>query len=123
MKLLYLEDDPRDVELLQMLCEQEASDCEITPVMDRESFVAALASGVYEGILSDSAVFNLPGAEAVKLARSLAPKLPYVFYCGAMSQTKRAELLAAGPDGVLSKDQPEHIGQAIAILRRGRSQI
>ncbi|MDB6114528.1 MAG: multi-sensor hybrid histidine kinase [Lacunisphaera sp.] len=120
VKLLYLEDDPRDVELLQMLCEQEAPDCEITPVMDRKTFIAALQSGHHEGILSDSAVFDLAGPEAVKLARSLAPKLPYVFFCGTMTQARRGELLSANPDGMFSKDHPEHLGDAIALLRKLR---
>ena len=34
------------------------------------------------------------GADAVRVARLAAPALPYVFYCGTMSETKRAELAA-----------------------------
>lgn len=118
MKLLYLEDDRRDVELLELQLGQDEPDCEITPVADRAAFVAALQSGGYAGILSDSGVHDLFGADAVNLARSLSPGLPYVFLCGTMSEAKRADLLAAKPDGIFSKDRPEDVGLAIGLLRK-----
>jgi CheY-like chemotaxis protein len=118
VKLLYLEDDRHDVELLQMNCQQDEPDCEITAVADRGAFVAALQSGRYAGILSDSGVHDRTGPEAVKLARQIAPALPYVFICGTMAAAKRADLLAAKPDGIFSKDRPEDTGLAIALLRK-----
>jgi CheY-like chemotaxis protein len=118
VKLLYLEDDPNDVELLQMLCLHQEPDCEITAVADRVAFVQALESGKYAGIISDSGVYDLTGPEAVRMARRLAPAMPYVFYCGTMADAKRAELAGAGPDGIFSKDNPEDLGTAIGLLRK-----
>lgn len=118
VKLLYLEDDHQDVELLLMLCQQEAPDCEITAVGDRLAFIQALETGHYDGILSDSGVHDLAGPDALRVARLLAPALPYVFFCGLMSDTKRAGLLAAKPDGIFSKDRPEDLGLAIGLLRK-----
>ena len=118
MRLLYLEDDRHDVELLEMQLGHDAPDCEITPVEDRATFVAALQSGGYAGILSDSGVHDLFGSDAVKLARSLAPGLPYVFLCGMMSDAKRADLLAANPDGIFSKDRPGDVALAVGLLRK-----
>lgn len=116
--MLYLEDDRHDVELLQLLCLQDEPDCEITAVSDRQAFEAALESGRFAGILSDSGVHDLAGPDAVKVARLLAPTLPYVFYCGTMAQQKRAVLLAAKPDGIFSKDRPGDAGLAIGLLRK-----
>lgn len=118
LKLLFLEDDRRDIELLELQLQREEPDCELTAVGSRADFVAALQRGGYGGILSDSGVHDLFGADAVKLARGLAPGIPYVFLCGIMSDTKRADLLAAKPDGLFSKDQPEDVGSAIALLRK-----
>ena len=59
VKLLYLEDDPQDVELLQMVCLHQEPDCEITAVGDRMAFIAALERGDYLGIISDSGVHDL----------------------------------------------------------------
>lgn len=118
VKVLYLEDDRHDVELLQLSCQQDEPDCEITAVETREAYIEALKSGRYVAILSDSGVFDLSGPEAVKLARQFTPSLPYVFYCGTMADSKRADLLAAKPDGIFSKDRPEDAGLAIALLRK-----
>jgi CheY-like chemotaxis protein len=118
VKLIYLEDDPRDVELLQLTCAQHEPDCELTAVTSRAAFVAALQTGRFDGILSDSGVHDLFGADAVRLARRLAPTLPYVFLCGMMGDAKRADLLAAKPDGIFSKDRPEDVGLAIGLVRR-----
>jgi CheY-like chemotaxis protein len=121
-ELLYLEDDVHDVELLQLACKQNEPDCVVTAAMSRADFIASLQSGRFDGILSDSGVHDLFGAEAVQLARGLTPALPYVFLCGVMNETKRMELLAARPDGIFSKDEPADTGRAIALLRslRGR---
>jgi CheY-like chemotaxis protein len=118
VKLLYLEDDPHDLELLQLVCRHEAPDCEITGASDRTAFIKALEGGQYVGIISDSGVHDLAGPDAVRVARLLAPALPYVFYCGAMAETKRAELASAKPEGIFSKDRPEDLNLAISLLRK-----
>jgi CheY-like chemotaxis protein len=120
LKLVYLEDDSRDFELLQLACRENEPDCELSAAPSREAFMAALRSGRFDGILSDSGVHDLPGAEAVALARNLAPALPYVFLCGVMDPARRADLLAARPEGIFSKDRPEDAGRAIGLLRKMR---
>jgi CheY-like chemotaxis protein len=117
LRLLYLEDDARDVELLQLACQENEPDCELTAAGSRDEFIASLRNGRVDGILSDSGVHDLPGAEAVGVARSLAPRVPYVFLCGVMDPAKRADLLAAMPDGIFSKDRPGDAGLAIGLLR------
>lgn len=118
LRLLYLEDDARDVELLQLACQHSDPDCELTPAASREAFLTALQSGLFDGILSDSGVHDLPGPQAVKLARKLAPGLPYVFLCGMMDPKKQWELVAANPDGIFSKDRPEDASLAIGLVRK-----
>jgi CheY-like chemotaxis protein len=120
LNLLYLEDDARDIELLRLRCSQNELDCELTAASDRAAFLAGLCSDRFDGIISDSGVHDLAGPDAVRLARSLAPGLPYVFLCGTMDPDKRAEILAAQPDGVFSKDRDEDAGLAIGLLRKIR---
>jgi CheY-like chemotaxis protein len=117
LKLLYLEDDARDIELFQFACQKNDPDCELIGAMDREAFVTAVKIGGFDGILSDSGVPDLPGPDAVRLARRLAPGLPYVFLCGVMDAAKRAGLVAANPDGIFSKDQPDDPRLAINLIR------
>jgi hypothetical protein len=74
-----------------------------------------IAEGCYAGILSDSGVHDLFGAEAVQLARSMAPGLSL---CVFVSDAKRADLEAAKPDGVFSKDRAKDAGLAIGLIRK-----
>lgn len=117
LKLLYLEDDVRDVELLLASCQLSEPDCEVTAAANRQEFLRALQGGKFDGIVSDSGVHDLFGADAVGLARKLAPGIPYLFLCGAMEPAKRQALLAARPDGIFSKDEPEDSAHAIKLVR------
>lgn len=117
LKLLYLEDDIRDIELLQIVCQQTEPDCELTAATTKQEFMRALQGGRFDGILSDSGVHDLFGADAVRLARQVAPGIPYLFLCGTMEPAKRQALLAARPDGIFSKDQPGDAAQAIGLVR------
>ena len=118
LRVLHLEDDERDVELLQLTCQRHDPDCEITPATDREGFRRALQSGFFDGIVSDSSVHDLSGPEAVKLARKLAPGRPYVFLCGMMDPVKQLALVRANPDGIFSKDRAEDPALAINLIRK-----
>ena len=118
LRVLHLEDHEYDAELIQLACHRVDPECELTPVATREAFIRALQSGLFDGVLSDSSVHDLPGREGVKLARRLAPGRPYVFICGVMDPTKQAELVRANPDGMFSKDRPEDAGLAIELIRK-----
>lgn len=118
LRVLHLEDDQRDIELLQLACEQSDPDCELTAASSRAAFQRGLQSGFFDGILSDSSVPDLSGVEAVRLARKLAPGLPYVFICGTMDPRNHWDLVAANPDGIFSKDKPEDAALAINLIRK-----
>jgi CheY-like chemotaxis protein len=115
VKLLLLEDDPFDIELTQIGCRDAWVDCEIEAVGNRRDYLAALERGGFDGIISDSGVADLGGDEALRFARERAPGVPFIFLCGAVSGERREELLAAGPDAMVSKDNRD---QVIAALQR-----
>jgi CheY-like chemotaxis protein len=116
MKLLHLEDNQFDLELTGLWFLREWPGSEIVPVTTRSQYLVALRGGNFDGIVSDSEVSGLMGAEAVKLARLYAPSVPFVFLCGTMSETNRDALIAAGADAVVSKNEPEQMRAAFARL-------
>jgi CheY-like chemotaxis protein len=118
VNLLHLEDDANDLELFAVWCRDQWPECSMTPARDRDTYIAALRSGQFTGIVSDSGLHNLTGAEAVALARAYAPALPFVFLCGAMSPEKKAELTAAKPDALVSKDDPKAVREIFMRLFR-----
>jgi len=112
-----LEDDGRDVELLRMRC-AELENCELIWASSRAEYLSAFAESKIDGVISDSGVFDLTGLDALALARRAAPNVPFVFLSGAMSQAARDRILAAGPDGVFSKDNPEEVNAALRVFLR-----
>jgi CheY-like chemotaxis protein len=119
MRLLHLEDDKFDIELTGIWCSSQWPGTEIVAVSNRSDYLMALRDQQFDGIVSDSEVSGLVGAEAVKLARLYAPAVPFVFLCGTMSDDSRHNLLAAGADAVVSKNEPDEVRETFARLFRG----
>jgi CheY-like chemotaxis protein len=115
--LLYLEDVPQELDLLKKVYALDEPDWQITAAMSRASFITALQSGSFDAIMSDAGVHQLFGVDAIKLARRLAPRLPFAFVCGRIGVAKKKKLLAAVPDGLfyIRQDGPK---LAIGLLRR-----
>lgn len=116
LRLLHLEDDLADVALTRFYGAEDCGQCEITAVASREQFLQALEQGPFDGIISDSSVFNMTGAEALQLARARLPNVPFVFLCGMLSEQRRAELLSAQPHGLFAKDERVQIQGAFRML-------
>jgi CheY-like chemotaxis protein len=116
VNLLHLEDDPHDLELFAHWCRQQWPECTLRSVGTRQSYIDALRSGQFTGIVSDSGLHDLSGPEAVALARAYAPRIPFLFLCGTISPDKREEMMKAKPDAIVSKDDPKAVRAAFDRL-------
>ena len=97
MKILHLEDNPRDAELTHGSVREQWPDCEILTVSTHADFQAALATSP-DLILSD---FNIPtynGLEALRLARTMAPETPFIFLSGTIGEERALEALRSRPN-------------------------
>ena len=72
MKILHLEDNPDDAELVRELVLEEWPDCVITQVATRAAFVSEVGPDRYDLILSD---FSLPAMNGLSLQERLFQKL------------------------------------------------
>lgn len=78
LRILNLEDNPKDTELIKEILEDGGVECEIVRVETEEEFRAACDKGGFDLILSD---FNLPsydGLSALAFAREKCPDLPFI---------------------------------------------
>jgi CheY-like chemotaxis protein len=62
LRILYLEDDPRDAELVQGTLEAGGIDCEFTRVETQAELVVALQQGGFDLVLAD---YTLPSFDGV----------------------------------------------------------
>lgn len=82
MKILYLEDDPCDVELTQAALKGAGIHFEIKAVSTKRDFEAALHEAPVDLILSDNSVPGFDGASALRLVRAELGEMPFIFLSG-----------------------------------------
>jgi PAS domain S-box-containing protein len=72
-------------------------------VADEERFIAALASGEHDLVLSDFELPGFTGLQALAHAQRLAPRLPFVFVSGVIGEDNAVELMKQGATDYVSK--------------------
>src|SRR5438034_2937585 len=80
LRILNLEDDPNDTDLLQAMLEKDGLAAELVRVDTQEEFVAALGKGGYDLIISDYSLPSFDGLTALNLARYRRPALPIILF-------------------------------------------
>jgi len=95
-RILLLEDEPRDAELVVELLEEDRFDCVITRVQTRAEFVAALESGKIDLILADYKLPSFDGLSALNLVLKSWPDLPFIFVSGTLGEEVAIEALKIG---------------------------
>lgn len=119
LKVLLLEDDPRDAELVAHAVRSVASESTVRLVDTSAEFVRALEEFIPDVILSDHAVGDFNALDAFRLAQSRVPGSPFILVSGVFEQ-QASECLQAGADDFVHKAVLDRLGPAItsAMLRR-----
>jgi PAS domain S-box-containing protein len=105
IRILYLEDNPVDVELSRALLEKDGLKYEMTVVDTREDYVAALEAGGYDLILADYQLPSFDGMAALEIARANYSWLPFIFVSGAMGEEIATESLKRGATDYVLKER------------------
>jgi PAS domain S-box-containing protein len=105
MRILYLEDNPVDVELSRAVLEKDGLKCEMKVVDTREDYIAALEAGGYVLILADYHLPSFDGMAALEIAREMTPDLPFIFVSGAMGEEIATESLKRGATDYVLKER------------------
>ena len=127
VRVLLLEDDPRDAELTQARVGQALPGAEFTVVDHEQAFRDRLSDTAFDLILAD---YNLPafsGSEALEIANELAPAIPFVLISGALGEERAIELLRRGATDYVGKQRldklPLVVSRAMDALRERRHRM
>src|SRR5206468_7284411 len=112
-RLLLVEDDPRDAELIRTRLSEKWPDCEVAWLDNKEDFAAALEKGGTDLILCDYVLPALHGMWALALARRQCPGVPFIFISGAIGDEVAVKSLKAGATDYVLKDRPARLVPAI----------
>jgi len=118
MKILHLEDNPEDAELVREIITDEWPECTITCVGSRFAFIGELHRAQYDLILSDFAMPALSGLEALELAKEFAPDTPFLFLSGTIGEDRAIEALRSGAQDYVLKDRMKRLSSVIARALR-----
>jgi signal transduction histidine kinase/CheY-like chemotaxis protein len=103
LRILYLEDDPADVELIQELLATNDIRCYVTRVETEDSFVGFLEEGGFDLILADYTLPCFDGLSALKIAQQRWPQVPLIFVSGTLGEEVAIEALKNGATDYVSK--------------------
>lgn len=113
LRILHLEDNPRDAVLICDSVEAEGLDCEFQRVHERADFESALAQGGFDLVLSDYTLPSFDGLSALRLARVRCPETPFIFVSGTIGEERAVESLRNGAVDYVVKDRLQRLVPAI----------
>src|SRR3977135_747747 len=118
LRILYLEDDPRDAELVQIMLETEGFACHVTRVETQVDFCASLERQCFNLILADYTLPSFDGISALKIAAQKRPEVPFIFVSGTLGEEVAIEALTIGAtDYVLKTRLSRLVPSVVRALR------
>ena len=113
LRILNLEDNPLDTELIHSILTDGGVACEITRVQTRAEFVAALEQGCFDMILSDYWLPSFDGLSALKIRQEISSELPFILVSGTLGEDAAIESLTSGATDYVLKHRLERLVPAV----------
>src|ERR1700736_3360883 len=109
LRILSLEDDPKDAELVQETLASDGITCRLTRVETEADFIASLEQGDFDLILADYTLPSFDGLSALKIARKSRPDVPFIFVSGTLGEEVAIEALKIGATDYVFKTRLSRI--------------
>src|SRR6476620_10297788 len=113
LRVLHLEDDARDTELVQATLEGEGIQSELTRVERKQDFLAALQRESLDLILADYTLPSFDGLSALRIAQQHSPEVPFIFVSGTLGEDVAIEALKTGATDYVLKTRLARLGPAV----------
>src|SRR6478735_11885858 len=104
IKILLLEDNLSDAELLMHTLSRAGMDHEVHWVETKDHFLSELHNFKPDIILSDHSLPGFSSLEALAVARKSIPDVPFILVTGAASEEFAVECMKAGADDYILKN-------------------
>lgn len=115
LRLLQLEDNPADAELILATLNDGGIPCETSRVDRRDAFVDALKAGKIDLILADYSLPGFDGITALSLAQQLRPDIPFIFVSGTLGEELAIDAMHRGATDYILK---QRLGRLVPSLQR-----
>jgi two-component system cell cycle sensor histidine kinase/response regulator CckA len=124
LRILHLEDNQADADLVRHMLEAEGIACTVQCVKNRQEFEAAVERGDFDMVISDFSIPRFDGRSALLLARKRHPEKPFIFVSGTIGEEAAVESLKLGATDYVLKEQlarlPAAVKRAVAEAEASR---
>lgn len=119
LRVLHLEDDPVDSELVRASLEAEGIACDLERLDTRADFFAALDRGGFDIIFADYSLPSFDGLAALEIVREKCPDIPFIFVTGKMGEELAIDSLKSGATDYVLK---QRLARLVPAVRRATSE-
>jgi len=120
LRLLYLEDNPVDAELITTTLTESDIPCRTQLVDTRQAFVAALKEGQMDLILADYSIPGFDGMTALSLARQHCPDVPFLFVSATIGEELAIDAMHQGATDYVLK---QRLGRLVPSVQRALREL
>ena len=118
LKILMLEDNPTDAELIQRQLMKSDMDCEFRLMMTKDAFEQSLVEFEPDIVLSDNDMPQFSASAALSILKQKNLHIPFIMVTGTVSEEFAAGIIKAGADDYLLKDRLVRLPAAIETALR-----
>lgn len=115
LKILYLEDNKYDVELVRALLLDSNLTFEMDDVKTKQDFTSALYDNSYDVIFADYTIPGYDGISALEHSKMVCPEIPFIFISGTMGEEFAIKTLTNGATDYILK---QGISRLVPSLER-----
>jgi PAS domain S-box-containing protein len=126
LRILHLEDDPTDTQLVQETLDAAGIACDVRRVETEAEFATTLQQGSVDLILADYTLPSFDGLSALKIAQHDCPQLPFIFVSGTLDEELAIEALKIGATDYVFKTRLSRIVPSVRRALReaeGRAEM
>src|SRR5262244_4451773 len=109
LRVLHLEDNANDAELIQAALDSEGIVSHVARVETRADFLAALEQGGFDVVLADYTLPSFDGLSALKISMEKCPDVPFIFVSGTLGEEVAIEALKIGATDYVLKERLSRI--------------
>lgn len=122
LKILLLEDNATDAELVERLVKKELITVEFAHAANKSEYLEQLSTFLPEVILADNSLPQFSATEALQLLRQQSQHIPFILITGTVSEEFAAGVIKQGADDYILKDRLVRLPSAIdAAVRQRRA--
>jgi len=120
LRILHLEDNPKDAELIRAVLSEDGITCEVMRVETRAEFLSTLESGGFDLIFADNSLPSFDGLSALGLARQQCPDVPFILISGTLGEELAIETLKSGATDYVLK---QRLSRLVPAVRRAMNEV